>query len=233
MKDYELLPEYPRTEHLPYRPNKTDDDLVADPKDLKKHAAHWITVQEKVDGSAAAFCLHDGHPIIRNRSNILRKGFKGRTAAKLQFDRIWNHFYENKAKFERLESLAGQVSVYGEWMVAQHGTLYDRLPDYFLAFDVYRPETRQFLDPIEAEELLSEAGFSTVPRLYDGKWLPFGELAKFLGKPSPFSSTEVAEGIYIKVRDGKSRITGYKMVREGFVPGKLWNPNIVQKNALA
>src|SRR5665213_1032612 len=65
-----ILPEFPRTEHLPalgsYTPNVHREDLIADPKVaaiLKDNPD--VTVEEKVDAANSGICHYDGQPIIR------------------------------------------------------------------------------------------------------------------------------------------------------------------------
>lgn len=161
-----ILPDYPRTRHLPWKPNAQRDDLVADPAECRIiFESKWVDVTEKIDGANVGMALVDGHPVIRNRNHILNKAFtQRRTAAKMQFASIFNWAYQN---LEKLQVLAG-YSIYGEWMYALHGLPYTHLPSYFITYDLYDYEQQQFIEPAIARDMLVKAGFEVVPLLYHG-----------------------------------------------------------------
>lgn len=214
----DLLPDYPRTRHLPWKPNASRDDLIASEREARIiFESEHVTVEEKVDGANVGIARG---PIIRNRNHILHKGYRAKTAAKLQFTPIWNWYYDHEPCFDRLETLAGPVSVFGEWLLALHSVIYDRLPDYLLAFDLYDPENRDFLDPLRARYCLEHAGFVTVPLLRVGRVGSYEELEHLVYQPSILSSTAQREGVYVKVSDGSHITHRFKMVRQGFIAGE-------------
>lgn len=227
-----ILPEFPKTRHLPWKPNTVRGDLVVSEDEAKVIFENPRTfVQEKVDGANSGMALVNGEPIIRNREHILRKGFMKDTPAKKQFASIWGWFYDHKENFETLNNLLGPVSVYGEWMVQIHGMVYDALPDWFLAYDVYDYETEKFFDPELAMDALQKAGFSVVPTLKVGV-SSYEELEKLANDNSPFAAIP-REGVYVKVSDGKWQVDRFKMVRQGFVQGGLFDNKTLRKNRLA
>ena len=214
----ELLPDYPRTRHLPWKPNASRDDLIATEREAAViFESMQVTVEEKVDGANVGITRG---PVIRNRNHILHKGYHAKTAAKLQFAPIWNWYYDHGPCFDRLEAIAGPVSVYGEWLLALHSVAYDRLPDYLLAFDLYDPELAGFLDPLRARYYLEYAGFTTVPLLRVGRLGSYEELEHLVYQPSILSSTAQREGVYVKVSDGERVTHRFKMVRHGFIAGE-------------
>lgn len=128
LAEKELLPQFPRTAHLPHKPNTDKLDKVAREKEAAVVFAEYINVEEKIDGSSCGMTIQDGNPVVRNRDHILRKGFhKKGSAAKEQFGPVWNWFYAHKGCFEKLAAL-GPFSVYGEWCLARHGIAYTSLP---------------------------------------------------------------------------------------------------------
>lgn len=226
-----ILPEFPKTQHLPWNPNTSRNDLIASKEEAEFIFSNpFAYVQEKVDGANAGLALVDNEPIIRNRDFILRKGFFKDTPAKKQFVPIWGWFYKHKENFEKLSDLLGPVSVYGEWMLQIHGMIYDSLPDWFLAYDVYDYEVKKFLDPKIAIESLIESGFSVVPNLQIGI-KSYEELEELTKEKSLFSSS-AREGIYIKTSDGKYQDKRFKMVRQDFVQGSLFDKKELKKNRL-
>ena len=228
----DILPDYPRTRHLPWNPNATRDDLVASEEDCRIiFESDRVQVTEKVDG---ANCGMAPGPIIRNRNHILRKGYTARTAAKKQFAPIWNWYYENISLFEELARLAPNTSVFGEWLLACHSVEYDRLPDYFIAYDLYDYASKRFVDPFEARSVLVAAGFAVVPELHVGKVRRPEQLQAYLDEPSPYSSTERREGVYLKVGDGRWVTHRFKMVRSDFIAGSHFSTRAdIVKNGLA
>lgn len=228
-----MLPAFPRTPHIPHQVNATDDDAIASAADIVPVFTDSINVEEKIDGASVGMMIHDGHPIIRNREHILRKGFEKDTAAKKQFAPIWNWFYDNIKSFELLSEM-GAYSVYGEWCLAQHGIFYDKLPSFFIAYDIYDYEKNIFLPPSKARVWLTDLGFTSPPLIHQGKFDGgFEELAAWASRPSPWSSHDMSEGIYIKAYN-EFRVTDrFKMVDPNYVRGKYWNAKKLTKNKLA
>mgnify|MGYP002789410430 CR=1 FL=1 len=232
VEEKRILPEFPRTRHLPWKPNTVRGDLVASENEAAVIFENPHTyAQEKVDGANSGMALVNGEPIIRNRDYILRKGFMKDTPAKKQFASIWGWFYDHRDNFEKLNDLLGSVSVYGEWMVQIHGMKYESLPDWFLAFDVYDYEARQFVDPKLGMAALQKAGFSVVPTLRVG--ISSYEELENLANENSFFTNHPREGVYVKVSDGKWQTDRFKMVRQGFVQGGLFDNKELQKNLLA
>lgn len=225
-----ILPEFPRTKHLPWWANAARDDLIATEKECAViFKAQHVTVEEKVDG---ANCGVARGPIIRNRNHVLRKGYAARTAGKEQWNPIWNWYYEHAGCFDDLARTAGPVSVFAEWLLMRHTVAYDLLPSFFMAFDLYDYDVGQYLDPQHGRQLLVEAGFDVVPLLHVGPVESPEQLAALATDKSRFSSTEMREGVYIKVSDGEYITHRFKMVHPGFVPGEHLDRRKLTKNKL-
>lgn len=230
-----VLPPLHKSLHLPWKPNTSRGDLVADPKECNFiFVSDNVCVEEKVDGSMVGMALFDGHPLIRNKDHILKKGYTARTPAKKQYAPVWNWWHDHVRNFRRLEDeMETQVSVYGEWVWMQHGVRYDELPSYFVAFDLYNVKERKFYDPALKDAYLEEAGFATAPILHYGPVESYEQLEEWANGRSCFSSTEQREGIYIKVCDEEGWITHrFRMVRQGFERGKYWSKTEINKNSL-
>jgi len=228
-----MLPEYPRTRHLPHRANAARDDLICTEVECKViFESPHVVVEEKVDGASCGMTINGDEPVIRNRSHILRKGYsKPNSAAKNQFSRVWNWWYDNYAMFRALAE-AGPYSVYGDWCYAQHGIEYDLLPSFFVTYDLYDYEAGKFMDSVKGKALLREIGFTTVPELHTGPVANWEQLEALANLPSPFTSKGPREGVYLKVSDGKWIVHRFKMVREDFKQGALWNDSVINKNTI-
>lgn len=226
-----ILPDYPSTMHLPYKPNTSRGDLVAPEQEVSViFQSQEVEVTEKVDGANCGMALYEGHPVIRNSDHILAKGYFKDTPAKRQFLSVFNWFYKNQEKFEKLNESLGPVGVYGEWLIAQHGLEYDNLPDWFVAFDVYDYEAHQFVCTKQARSALLEAGFTVVPQLHYGKLNDFEQLELLANGTSNFTSKGPREGVYVKVSNDSWITDRFKMVRQGFVQGALWDFKKLKKN---
>ncbi len=226
-----ILPDYPRTHHVPWKPNTARDDLVVTQDEFEiVFKSDRVSVEEKIDGAQCGMALYEGYPVIRNSNHILSKGYVKETPAKKQFASVFNWFYKHKDRFEILNNLAGPVGVYGEWMIAQHGMEYDKLPDWFMAFDLYDYEARQFVCTEKAREVLVESGFSVVPQLYYGRVESFEQLERLANEPSSFTTKGPREGVYVKVSDEWWVTDRFKMVRQGFKQGGLWDKKQLKKN---
>lgn len=231
-----ILPEFPRTKHWYFRPNAQRLDLIATEKECQiVFESDKVDVTSKLDGANCAISYYESNPIIRNRSHIMQKGKVGhlRTPAKLQFAPIWNFFYDNIEKFEKLNNLCEfEASVYGEWLVATHSVRYDELPSYFIAYDIYDWEKGVYIRSDTARSFLQAAGFSVVPLLHFGKIPDCNFLEKFMEEKSEFSTLDRREGIYIKVCDDKQVIDRFKWVRHDFIQGDRWDERQIHKNKL-
>lgn len=227
-----MLPQYPRTNHIPWKPNMADDDYAADQKECNVlFTSEFVCIEEKVDGSSCGMTYADNEPIIRNRTHILRKGFVKDTPAKKQFTSSWNWFYDNIHLFKKLKEV-GPLSVYGDWCFAQHGLEYDSLPSWFVTYDLYNYEVGKYMDSRKSKVILKDIGFTVVPEVHNGPIDCWEQLEELANLPSKFTTLGHQEGIYVKVSDGEWITHRFKMIREGFVQGALWNKKKLNKNTL-
>lgn len=161
MNLFSISPEYPRIPHF----NGNISKMTHDDETLEENIFP-ITgdIQEKVDGSNMGVSWYNG-PVLRNRSNILKKGYsKIKTPAKQQFKSAWNwlHAHENDIKFIK-EILMSDITVYGEWMNFKHSIFYDKLPDTFLAYDIWCVEDKKFVSVEMFEKLMNETKIKFIP----------------------------------------------------------------------
>ena len=232
-KEKEILPSFPKTPHLPHKPNTDKLDKVATADEAAIIWTKPLNIEEKIDGSSCGMTSYNGEPLIRNRDHILRKGYyKGDSAAKMQFASVWNWWYDNKEKFVALAD-SGPYSIFGEWMIAQHGIHYTRLPDWFIAYDIYDWAQGFWMAPPMARALLQKLGFCVPPFFWQGQYGgDYTNLEGYANADSPWADSKV-EGIYVKVYDDEKITHRFKMVREDFARGALWNPKELTKNGRA
>jgi len=105
--------------------------------------------------------------------------------------------------------------VFGEFLKWRHSIRYDRLPAWFIAFDVYDPTSGLFLDYDSKTAFLARNGFAMTPLIFRGQVTSQQGLVRFLGA-SKFASDGYAEGIVIK--NYPKQLFG-KLVRTEFIEG--------------
>jgi ATP-dependent RNA circularization protein (DNA/RNA ligase family) len=231
-QEKKLLPAYPKTQHLPWKPNTTRDDAVALEDEAKVIFETPVIVEEKVDGASVGIHFTTENPIVRNRDHILNKGYvKKETTAKLQFRPLWTWVYEHKDRFKKLAG-HGDYSVYGEWMLAQHGILYDKLPSWLIAYDLYDCAKHKFVGPSKSRELLASCGFEVVPLLANGMIENYEQLEELTKTTSRYTDSLI-EGVYVRTETDGWLDKRFKMVRTDFVRGELWDNEEFKKNKLA
>jgi hypothetical protein len=230
------LQKYPRTRHIEgSRLQPGDEDLASVP--FAELRGRSLVVEEKMDGANAALRFDErGRLLLQSRGHYLRGGARER-----HFDlfKQWAGAHA-PALHERL---GHRYVLYGEWLYAKHTVFYDRLPHYFLEFDVLDTRDGVFLSTARRRALLQGAPLASVPVLHEGT-LPSRRALSSLVRESLFKSAgwtarleraaqardvDVArvvretdpsghmEGLYVKTEED-GRVTGrFKYVRRGFL----------------
>lgn len=138
---------YPRTFHLPWSRSYTDDDRIL--RDVSHFIGKEVIVTEKLDGENTNFYQDHIHARSINSAN--------------HPSRNW------------VKSLHGSISYLipkdwrfcGENMYAKHSIYYEKLPSYFLLFNIWN-EKNECLSWDETVEWANRFNLETVPVLYRG-----------------------------------------------------------------
>jgi atypical dual specificity phosphatase len=227
---YNLAPEYPRIPHLDKSiSNMTHDDIQVEGK-IQFPLTGWV--QEKLDGANMGVSWTSG-PVIRNRSNILKKGYiKKETPAKLQFRSSWNWLHDHNKDIQKLsKSLMTPVTLYGEWCYAKHSIYYDRLPDLFIAYDIYIPEDDEWLSPDKFKSEMSQTNIHFIkPELKT--FNNMSEIVAESEKPSKYRNG-VREGIVIKLSDGRKVTGSFKIVNKFFERREDFNEELIKNKIVS
>ncbi len=230
------LIKYPRTPHLEgSRLQPGDEDLRQVPFDVI--AGRHLVVEEKCDGANSALSFDEsGELLLQSRGHYLTGGWR---------ERHYNLFKQwASVHREALRAVLGSRYVmYGEWLYAKHTVYYDRLPHYFLEFDILDRQTGVFLDTLARHAMLAGLPVVSVPVLAEGTFTDKEKLTALLG-PSHYISGEghldalrrtsrrlgldeerqiretdplpLMEGLYIKVEEGGQVTDRMKFVRPTF-----------------
>jgi len=225
-----ISPDYPRIPHLDKSiSNMTHDDIQLD-SGIQFPITCWV--QEKVDGANMGVSWTSG-PVLRNRNNILKKGYiKKETPAKLQFRPAWNWIHEHGKEIRNIsEELMSPVTIYGEWLVAKHSIEYNKLPDWFLAYDIYSVEDDKYLAPDVVEKLLSDTGIKYI-KSHKVTFNNIREIVEWAEKPSEYRNG-VREGIVIKTSNGRFVDRTFKVVNRFFERREDFNDELIKNKILS
>lgn len=217
---------FPHTPHLAWLgEGQPRDDKVLAPHDARELLSHEVVVEEKVDGANLGFSV-DEHGVLRaqNRGTYLSlEGGHGQWKPLKRWVQARTHALA--------EALFPDLMLFGEWCYAVHSVCYTRLPDWFLAFDVYDRASGQFWSVARRDALASTLGLAVVPRLGSGRFtLP--QLEALLGNSRLADGP--AEGLYVRRDESEHLVVRAKLVRGEFVQAidKHWSKKALVPNAL-
>lgn len=233
----EQIFKYPRTRHLEGSRKQSGDEGLKNVR-FEEIRGKYLVLEEKVDGANCGISFGaDGKMYLQSRGHFLNGGYGER-----QFDlfKLWAGCFEDK--LSRL--LGNRYVMYGEWLYAKHTVFYDRLPHYFMEFDIFDKEENKFFSTQKRREFLLDTPFVQSVRVLDqGYYDKLEDITKWLGA-SLFISAEpeqnfrlqcqkgkaepelavrqtdltgIMEGIYIKVEEGDYVTDRLKFVRASFL----------------
>lgn len=233
----EQIYKYPRTRHIEgSRKQAGDEDLKS--VRFEEIRGRYLVLEEKVDGANCGISFGaDGRMYLQSRGHFLNGGYGER-----QFDlfKLWAGCFESRLR----ELLGGRYVMYGEWLYAKHTVFYDRLPHYFMEFDIFDKETGRFFSTKKRRELLKNSPFVQSVRVLDeGIYGKLEEITRWIGASAFISPaveqslrgqcekagvdplraqtqtdmTGIMEGIYIKVEEGDYVTDRLKYVRGSFL----------------
>ncbi len=211
---------YNRTYHLPWSPGGTSDDKIA--KDLYIIYNNDIVITEKMDGS---------------NTSLESSGCYARTHSGPPSHESFDGLKALHATIKH--KIPDGVQLFGEWLYAKHSITYEKLPHYFMLFNV-----RSLLDNIwysweEVKLWAEEIEVPTVPVLFEGKLSTEKELKikidELMAQPSVCGG--VREGVVVRIQesftDQAFSQCVMKWVRKDHVQtSDHWKNQIITKNKL-
>ncbi len=205
----DALHKFPSTPHLFWLGNSVvRDDKVLQPAEAQSFLSQAIVVEEKVDGANLGISFDaNGKLRFQNRGNWL----EGRLTGQWERLRGWSAQHEVLIR----DTLPVHHVLFGEWCFATHSINYNRLPDWFLVFDVFDSKSGKFWSTARRDLLAAAANLSVVPKLAQGV-LKCLELESMLLGRSEFGE-DAREGLYLRCEDEKRLLSRSKLVRSGFV----------------
>ena len=224
-----ISPFYHRICHMTDSSNMTHDDILTD-KVINFPLECYV--QEKLDGANIGFSWYKNGPIVRNRNNILRKGYsKIRTNAKEQFKTTWNWVHDHRNDIIKIsDMLMSEVTIYGEWMNYKHSIFYDKLPDVFIAYDIWVVEDNKFLSPKIFKSLISKTNIKYID-LNKQYFESISDVIKLSEIKSNYRNG-FGEGIVLKTGEGRFQENVWKVVNKHFIRCDDFNTRDAIKNIL-
>lgn len=222
-----FIRKFVRTRHLVNLGSATRDDLVLEAVEAQAlFCGPEVFVEEKVDGANLGFSLFEGSVRAQNRSHYVN------SSSHTQFKQLDKWILKhNAALLDILHSGSGRMILYGEWLFAKHSVPYTRLPDLFLAFDLFDIAAGRFVSRPVLEARLAGSGISLVP-LVARTHLAKPQDAARLIRGSAFYDGP-AEGVYVRVCDADWTIQRAKVVRPDFLSGdEHWSKHSVVPNGI-
>ena len=229
------LKKYPRTPHLEgSRLQPGDEDLSQIPFSCIR--GRHLVVEEKIDGANTAVSFDaDGTVLLQSRGHYLTGGYRERHYNLLK---QWASIHRDAL----FQVLGTRYIMYGEWMYAKHTVYYDRLPHYFLEFDIFDRQEQIFLSTQRRHAMLKELPVVSVPVLREGSFQTKEALLQLLGKSNYISDhkleslrqtseklgldvqrqiretdpSDLMEGLYIKIEENGQVVDRLKYVRASF-----------------
>lgn len=161
-----------------------------------------VALFEKVDGGNTGIYKAKGKTFLQKKGSNIDDSHPQYSF----FKNEW--YYKNLDKINRL---IDNTVTYGELVRCVHTIEYNKLPDWWLVFDIYDLETNTYWPWWQVKEVCDDAGLHTVPFIYEGK-VRKNELDSFMPEKSAYG--EIAEGIVVK--NYRTQVMG-KYVKPFFV----------------
>ena len=123
------------------------------------------------------------------------------------------------------------VTVYGEWCYAKHSIYYDKLPDLFVAYDIYIPEDDEWLSPDKFESEMLQTNIHFIkPELKT--FNNMSEIVAESEKPSKYRNG-IREGIVIKLSDDRKVTGSFKIVNKFFERREDFNEELIKNKIVS
>lgn len=219
---------FPHTPHLAWLGHGAPrDDKVLSPDEAAALLAGEVVVEEKIDGANMGLSIgDDGRLRAQNRGQYLIEPFSG------QFKRL-SPWLASHAGAIAPALQSGHLILFGEWCAARHSLLYDRLPDWFVVFDVYDRDQGRFWSSIRRDALARQLGLSHVPQLAAGRLNQAQIRGTLLNETSGYRQGPM-EGVVIRRETAQWSEARAKLVRAEFTQamGEHWRRRNIEWNRI-
>jgi ATP-dependent RNA circularization protein (DNA/RNA ligase family) len=219
---------FPHTPHLAWLGSgQPRDGKVLSRAEAEALLNHEVVVEEKLDGANVGISLApDGGLRVQNRGQYLLPPYRG------QFARLsaWLEAHADAL----FDALAPGRILFGELCAARHSLDYNRLPDWWLLFDVYERQQDRFWSTERRNDLAAAHGLITVPTLVRGH-LTLAELVALVRDQRSRFRQGAMEGVVVRTEADGWTLARAKLVRPDFVQNinTHWRRRALQWNQRA
>lgn len=218
---------FPHTPHLSWLgQGQPRDDKVLPPGEVREILEHDVVVEEKVDGANVGFSVNENGDLqVQNRGSFLT-----RERSHPQFAPLWRWLQSKQDSLA--EALFPDLILFGEWCYAVHSIRYTKLPDWFLAFDVFDRCSGTFWSVPRRDDLVRRLGLALVPRI-GARRFDVRSLQALLATSQLTDGP--AEGLYVRRDEGDQLVARAKLVNRGFTQAidEHWSRRSLVANLLA
>jgi ATP-dependent RNA circularization protein (DNA/RNA ligase family) len=219
---------FPHTPHLSWLGSGTPrDDKVLTSAEADALLADEVVVEEKLDGANVGISLGpDGALRFQNRGQYLHPPYVG------QFQRLdaWTAQHQDR--------LCGALTddhqlLFGEWCAARHSVQYDRLPDWFIVFDLFDRRENKFASTRRRDVFAERVGLAVVSELQRGRTTLAALKLRLIQERSRYRTGPV-EGFVIRRETVDWLTARAKLVHPDFVQsiGEHWRRRRIEWNRL-
>lgn len=216
---------FPSTPHLAVLPGvDVRSDKVFSEYERSEFLQYVVTVEEKIDGANLGISFDaSGNLKAQNRGSLLNLPGSG------QWKKLAGWLAERTDIL--FEHLSDRYVLFGEWCYARHSIFYNRLPDWFLAFDFYDRQSRRFLSTARRDHMIEKMRIDKVPHLATGQF-SFSQIEKFLAESR--LTDQPAEGIYLRIDSNDWLEKRAKLVRPEFIQAveEHWSRSSILPNCI-
>lgn len=201
---------FPNTPHLLWlgKGQPRDDKILSD-QEIIALLQNEVSIEEKLDGANLGISL-DEHGELRaqNRGQYLPQPFSG------QFSRLNSWLGQHGETLKQV--LTPELILFGEWCAARHSLDYNKLPDWFLLFDIYDRKAGKFWSIARRNALAQQLSFTTVPFLKHTK-ITCDQLVQLLDDTQSRYRNGKVEGVVIRSDSPLWNENRAKLVNREFV----------------
>lgn len=216
---------FPQTPHFVWLgEGMPRDDKVLSATEVKSLLADEVVIEEKLDGANLGFSLDTSGAVrAQNRGQYLEAPYVG------QFARLPAWLAQHESGLHSV--LRPELMLFGEWCAARHSLAYERLPDWFLLFDVFDRDAGQFWSVPRRNTLAAEAGVLTVPTIQRGMTTVKGLIDAVHSRPSRYRDGAL-EGVVIRRESAMWCENRAKLVRPDFTQAidSHWRKRAIEWN---
>jgi ATP-dependent RNA circularization protein (DNA/RNA ligase family) len=218
---------FPHIPHLVWLGSGTPrDDKLLPTAEANALLSGEVAIEEKLDGANLGVSIdEDGRMRLQNRGQYLMPPYGG------QFTRVtaWVKRHQD----ELAPALGNDLILFGEWCAARHSVVYDHLPDWFLAFDIYDRAVGRFWSSARRDAWLNRLRLPIVPMLARRRATLAEVKAIAMTGVSRFG-TNALEGVIIRRESADFLDQRAKVVRPDFAQaiGEHWRSRRIEWNAV-